>query len=127
MRYAFLVSLSIIVLIIGCGKSDAPQPEKPSAPVIQNSQVAPVDGQSVFQKNCVPCHGTQGKGNGEAAAALPHKPADLTSARVQKKSDSELMEKITSGVSKKGMPSWRHLPEEERSAVIKYIRSLSGK
>ena len=40
-------------------------------------------GKQVAQLNCVACHGTGGKGDGAAAAALNPKPADWTSPAVQ--------------------------------------------
>ena len=38
----------------------------------------PTDGAQMFQAYCAACHGTSGKGDGPAAAALRAKPADLT-------------------------------------------------
>jgi mono/diheme cytochrome c family protein len=37
-----------------------------------------VRGPDLFHAHCAPCHGSDGKGNGPAAAALKTKPADLT-------------------------------------------------
>jgi len=37
-----------------------------------------VRGPDLFHAHCAPCHGSEGKGNGPAAAALKTKPADLT-------------------------------------------------
>ncbi len=79
-------------------------------------------GKKVAQVNCVACHGAGGKGDGAAAAALNPKPADWTSARVQDEPDGELFWKISTG--RGAMPPWRHLPENERWALIHYIRSL---
>lgn len=36
------------------------------------------NGKTLFVKNCAPCHGPSGKGDGPAAAALKPKPRDLT-------------------------------------------------
>lgn len=79
-------------------------------------------GRSVAKTNCAPCHGETFKGNGPAAVALNPKPADWTSARVQDQSDGELFWKIAAG--RGAMPSWKHLPETERWAVLRFIRSL---
>jgi mono/diheme cytochrome c family protein len=82
-------------------------------------------GQKVAQSNCVSCHGTKGKGDGVAAVALNPKPADWTSKKVQGESDGEIFWKITTGHN--AMPSWKHLPEQDRWALVRYIRSLGGK
>ena len=73
--------------------------------------------------NCVPCHGETFKGNGPAAIALNPKPADWTSPRVQDQGDGELFWKISTG--RGAMPSWKHLPERERWAVLRFIKTLN--
>ena len=64
----------------------------------------------------------EGQGDGAAAVALNPKPADWTSKRVQDESDGELFWKISNG--RGAMPPWKHLPEQDRWALIRYIRSL---
>ena len=59
------------------------------------------------------------------AIALNPKPADWTSKRVQDEPDGEIFWKVTTG--RGAMPSWRHLPENDRWAVVRYIRTLAGK
>src|ERR1700738_4929691 len=81
-------------------------------------------GEKVAKINCASCHGAKGKGDGAAAVALNPKPADWTSARVQDESDGEIFWKITTG--RGPMPSWRHLPESDRWAVVRYIRTLAA-
>ena len=82
-------------------------------------------GEKVAKINCVSCHGPLGKGNGPAAGALNPKPADWTSKRVQDEPDGEIFWKITTG--RGAMPSWRHLPENDRWALVRYVRTLAGK
>jgi mono/diheme cytochrome c family protein len=82
-------------------------------------------GAKVAKVNCVSCHGPMGKGNGPAAVALNPKPADWTSKRVQDEPDGEIFWKITTG--RGAMPSWRHLSENDRWALVRYIRTLAGK
>jgi len=79
-------------------------------------------GRSVARTNCIPCHGETFRGNGPAAAALNPKPADWTSPRVQGQTDGELFWKISTG--RGAMPPWKHLPERERWAVLRFIRTL---
>jgi len=35
-------------------------------------------GETLYRRHCQSCHGTDGRGDGPAASALPHPPADLT-------------------------------------------------
>jgi mono/diheme cytochrome c family protein len=79
-------------------------------------------GKKSAETNCVSCHGASGKGDGVAAAALNPKPADWTSAKVQKESDGEIFWKISNG--RGPMPPWKHLPEKERWSLVSYIKSL---
>jgi len=53
------------------------------------------------------------------------KAADWTSKKVQSESDGEIFWKINTG--RGAMPSWRHLPENDRWALVRYIRSLGAK
>lgn len=91
----------------------------------------PADAQSIAQGkkvadvNCVSCHGAKGKGDGAAALALNPKPADWTSAKVQAESDGEIFWKISTG--RGAMPAWNFLPERDRWALVRYIRSLGAK
>ncbi len=101
----------------------APELDKAKKSPLPPGAKVVADGKKLAQINCVTCHGPGGKGDGAAAAALNPKPADWTSARVQSESDGELFWKISNG--RGAMPSWKQiLPENERWALIQYIRSL---
>jgi mono/diheme cytochrome c family protein len=118
------VTMSLVFGGIGLAQGPwvAPAAEKAKKNPVPRSAKAVEDGKKVAQVNCVACHGAGGKGDGAAAAALNPKPADWTSARVQDEPDGELFWKISNG--RGAMPPWRHLPENERWALIHYIRSL---
>ena len=103
----------------------APAAEKAKKNPAPNDKKTIEQGEKVAKINCVSCHGAKGKGDGAAAVALNPKPADWTSSRVQGESDGELFWKITTG--RGPMPAWRHLPEADRWAVVRYIRTLAGK
>jgi Cytochrome C oxidase, cbb3-type, subunit III len=66
----------------------------------------------------------KGQGEGAAAVALNPKPADWTSAKVQSESHGEIFWKISNG--RGAMPPWKHLVENDRWALIRYIHSLGG-
>ncbi|MCE9646050.1 MAG: cytochrome c [Chloroflexi bacterium] len=97
-------------------------------------------GAEIFAINCVMCHGETGQGNGTIAAFLvKKKPADLTGALVQTKTDGNLFISITNGVfnpdnslfpdvnfSGQMPPMNENLTVRERWDVINYIRTLKA-
>lgn len=100
----------------------APESEKGKKNPLPAGAKTVADGKKVADVNCASCHGTSGKGDGPAAAALNPKPADWTAKRVQDETDGELFWKISNG--RGPMPPWKHLPEKDRWALVSYIRSL---
>lgn len=122
-----LVLVAVLVLAFAGaawaqGPWTAPEAEKGKKSPVAASPKAVEQGAKVAKANCVTCHGASGKGDGAAAAALNPKPADWTSKRVQDESDGELYWKISNG--RGAMPPWKHLPENDRWALIQYIRTL---
>ena len=103
----------------------APESEKAKKNPTPNDKKTVEQGEKVAKINCASCHGAKGKGDGAAAVALNPKPADWTSKRVQDMSDGEIFWKMTTG--RGAMPAWRHLPEKDRWAIVRYIRTLAGK
>jgi mono/diheme cytochrome c family protein len=120
------------VVGLGCAVSvqaqapwEAPAAEKAKKNPLPSDAKTAEQGKKVAQINCASCHGPMGKGDGVASAGLSPKPADWTSKKVQVESDGEIFWKISTG--RGAMPSWKHLPEAERWALVRYIRSLDGK
>ncbi|MFN2151900.1 MAG: c-type cytochrome [Anaerolineales bacterium] len=81
-------------------------------------------GQTLFSINCVMCHGSNGEGNGQLAALIANKPANLTSIITQSKTDGALFLTITNGVEGKMPPMVENLTVRDRWDVINYIRTL---
>jgi mono/diheme cytochrome c family protein len=76
-------------------------------------------GQGIFNSHCAMCHGTDGKGNGPAAAALNPPPADFNTASFWKKtSKAQITETIENGRGR--MPSFDLTPSQIK-AVINYM------
>jgi mono/diheme cytochrome c family protein len=130
------LALTTVLLIAGwgCGPEDVGAQTTPwVAPAAEKAKKNPLpadkkivdQGEKTAKVNCVSCHGNKGKGDGPAAVALNPKPADWTSKRVQDMTDGEIFWKITTG--RGPMPAWRHLPENDRWALVRYIRTLAGK
>jgi ubiquinol-cytochrome c reductase cytochrome b subunit len=80
-------------------------------------------GKASFERNCRLCHGSTGKGDGPASAALSPRPTDLASAGIQAATDGELFWKISTG--RGAMPAWQSLPERERWSLVDFIRGLA--
>ena len=91
-------------------------------------------GKQIYSQQCTACHGPQGRGDGEAAYLLYPKPRDFVAANFRLIStwdgvptDEDLFNTITRGMPGSAMPSWGHLPVEQRWALVYYIKSLSEK
>ncbi|HET9794357.1 MAG TPA: cytochrome c [Thermoanaerobaculia bacterium] len=81
------------------------------------------DGQALYAKNCLSCHGDSGRGDGPSGLFLKQKPVDLRSGSVRKMSDDELFSRITEG--KPPMPGFgNRLSAEDRRALVRYVREL---
>jgi mono/diheme cytochrome c family protein len=117
-----LTSLMFAGVAVAQGPWVAPASEKAKKNPLPNDKKVVEQGEKVAKLNCASCHGATGKGDGAAAVALNPKPADWTSSRVQDEPDGEIFWKISTG--RGAMPPWKHLPEPDRWAVIRYIRSL---
>jgi mono/diheme cytochrome c family protein len=120
-----VVALGPPAPVLAQGAWEAPATEKAKKNPLPANAATVAQGKKVAEVNCVSCHGAKGKGDGAAAVALNPKPADWTSTKVQAESDGEIFWKISAG--RGAMPSWTFLPENDRWAVVRYIRSLGGK
>ena len=88
------------------------------------------DGKSIYEKNCLMCHGENGDGQGPASKALPKdkKPRNFVKGDFKYGgSEKELFKTVTNGVKGTAMPPWAHMSKEDRQTVIKYILQFSRK
>jgi len=80
-------------------------------------------GKKLFTSMCVICHGTKGKGDGVAGAALSPRPANFTSKKVQAQTDGALFWKLTNGNSP--MAAYKDmLTKEQRWQLVNYLRTF---
>jgi len=105
-----------------------------SATAGEKAQATPeilAEGKALYEKKCAVCHGTDGRGDGSAAYLLYPKPRDFTSGRFKIHStmtlptDQDLFNSITNGIAGTSMPSWASLTEQDRRALVAYVKSLS--
>jgi mono/diheme cytochrome c family protein len=89
-------------------------------------------GKVLYATYCAGCHGTSGDGKGVAADMLIVKPRDFTSGLYKFRStpngtlptDADLLRTITNGVNRTSMPEWSLLPDQERMALVQYVKSF---
>jgi len=76
-----------------------------------------------FDAHCASCHGSNGKADIEKGKAVSA--ADLTSDKIQSKSDAELFQAISRGVPGTAMPAFgkTHTPTEIWNAIL-FLRKL---
>lgn len=94
-----------------------------SAQVVRGN---PKEGQAVYEKNCLRCHGEKLDGNGPESRDLIVRPADLQSSIVRSKTDWELLVTISNGVLFSPMHGFRgKLTDQQMLDVLSYIRAVS--
>jgi mono/diheme cytochrome c family protein len=92
----------------------------------QEMRGSPKNGQTVYEKHCLRCHGSSGDGLGPDANDLVIPPANFQSPKSRAKTDFELLIAISNGVLFSPMHGWRErLKETEMLDVIAYIRTLA--
>jgi mono/diheme cytochrome c family protein len=96
------------------------------------SAEALANGKQLFLKQCAPCHGAEGRGDGEAAYLLYPRPRNLRAGKFRLVStwdgvptDDDLFQTISRGMPGSAMPSWGHLDESTRWALVAYVKSLA--
>ena len=91
-------------------------------------------GKAVYDKHCVECHGSTGKGDGPAAMMMVPHPRDFTSGRYKIRStetgsiptDDDLLRSVRQGLYGSAMPAWEPiLSDADIRAVVHYIKKLS--
>src|SRR5260370_242308 len=98
-------------------------PEPSRAPNLQGStDPALIErGTRLFRENCASCHGMYGRGDGNGAAGLLPRPANLT---MMEYSDGRLSRILWNGVPGSAMPRWNRLSAADLQAVAGYVRTI---
>ena len=93
-------------------------------------------GKEMYERYCLACHGTEGKGDGKRAVKLNVQPGDFTTVSFSKETDGAVFYKTTTGHN--DMPSFkRRIPSNDDliegsfgktgsvGDLINYIRTLN--
>ncbi|MGC8653814.1 MAG: c-type cytochrome [Candidatus Kryptoniota bacterium] len=103
-----------------------------SAPTNLNLILAPTPeminrGKTLFVTNCATCHGSNGEGDGPAAATLNPRPRNFHQQTnwVNGPTLSGMFKTLTQGIPGSAMVSYSVLPVSDRIDLIAYIRTFS--
>jgi mono/diheme cytochrome c family protein len=113
----YVRSLLLCLLVAGLGSVAAAQDDV-------------AKGKQVFTVYCATCHGENGDGQGPVGKTLDPPPRDFTKGDFKYGgSDQDIFDVISNGAASKGgsplMAPWGAvIPEADRWAVVKYVRSL---
>jgi len=89
---------------------------QPTDNPLRNDAGAQAAGSKLFQRECSGCHGENGNGNGRR-----HTP-QLTTDLVRQAHPGTLFWILKNGSASHRMPSFSHLPEEQRWQIIKFLQ-----
>lgn len=83
-------------------------------------------GKIIYDAHCVPCHGTEGRGDGPSAYALVPRPPDFTDSAVKDLlTKAFITDVITNGKPRTQMEGWKNkLSTQDIQEVMEYIQSL---
>ena len=110
------VILSVLLLVMGCSSWVAAQA------VRGNSQ----DGQVVYEKNCLCCHGEKLDGAGPEGQYLTVRPTNLQTITSRAKTDWELLITISHGAAFTPMHGFRgKLTDQQVMDVLAYVRMMA--
>ena len=105
--------------------------ESPARPAPDSATIAA--GEKLFIKNCTPCHGASGHGDGPASVALNPKPRNFTQpSQFKSKTDDEVFQVISKGGAARklspAMPPWGPtLKREQIWQLIAFIRTFPAR
>lgn len=112
--------------------TDAPPMKKQVIPPIDPASVMTptpallAQGRDLFGRECVSCHGPEGKGDGPGGLALNPRPRNFTAPEGWKNNYrlDGIYKTLDQGIPGSGMGSFSYLGRKERMALAHYVQSL---
>ena len=123
---ALLCALGALVWIVA-QLSVTAYPDTYVTTTVAYQTVSIANGLHLFERHCVVCHGSDGRGGGPHAATLPKPPADLTQPHTALHTAGDMYWWLTHGIPASGMPAMAGpLTEEDRWDVINFLRAFAN-
>lgn len=114
------LAVTASLCVIGGQTHDLLQRVPPAAAQRQNpfarSEPDRQAGAKLFRQECASCHGRDARGIGKAPP--------LAGPTVRQAQPGKLFWILRNGSLRRGMPSFAHLPEDERWQIVTYLKSL---
>jgi len=84
-------------------------------------------GKTAFARDCAPCHGATGLGDGPAASTLNPRPRDFSRSEGWKNGADlpAIYKTLTEGISGSAMSPFDYLSKGDRTALAHYVQSLA--
>jgi glucose/arabinose dehydrogenase/cytochrome c5 len=119
-----MAALEAASLLFTAGRLAAQDAHFHNAPVESAKQKNPLEGQNsaveagarLYATNCSVCHGANGQGTGNIPG--------LADGPTQRVPDGEVFWFVTMGSVPNGMPAWGQLSEQDRWALVTFLKSL---
>jgi mono/diheme cytochrome c family protein len=93
---------------------------------LPSNAAAVSQGKEAYFNFCVQCHGPRADGNGTVGQSFAPLPANLTDLQLLGQSDGEIFYKVSLGFGRHPALA-STVAEQDRWAIINYLRSLKGK
>ena len=130
--YILATCMFVVLILTGCTSGEVEEVRDYNIPAADASLVNPIpaddaslaNGEELYRKSCLNCHGEEGRGDGLAAGNLDPQPVDFRAEFVKELSDGELYYIISNGIEDTAMQAWGFFDEERRWHLVNYIRSF---
>jgi len=133
MKVGFVVLGLGITLVLGCRSTTFDEAQQLGGQSVAADVLN--RGEDVYKRYCSRCHGSRGNGRTTAMRA-EHPPLDLTLGVYKFSSvpagqlpvDADFENTLATGLGNgRVMPSFKHIPAADRTAVIQYLKTLSSR
>lgn len=92
-------------------------------------------GKSLYEAECLQCHGKAGMGDGPASVVMEVKPRNYTTGKFKLKTtpqgkmptDEDLFRTISAGIAPSGMRPFDDMSPQERWSLVAYVKDLAAK